>query len=198
MSKAQIRMARPEDSENINHIYETYILNTAITFEYEPVSSEEFRKRVTTILKKLPYLVCEINDKIVGYAYVAPFYSRAAFAWDLEITVYVHEDYYRKNIGKALYQALFYIAEELGYVNIYALITEPNENSKKMHKAMGFQQVGLYPETGYKFGKWWGLNVMCKQIGNTSKEPKTIRNIHELSEQVLSDIFEKAQERITL
>lgn len=198
MSNAIIRMATIEDAEEINGIYETYIEKTAITFEYEPVAMEEFRERMRLVLHHLPYLVCEVDHKIVGYAYVAPFKARAAYGWDLEITVYLHEAYYRRNIGSALYTAIMEVVRQLGYINIYALITEPNEKSKKLHEAMGFTQVGLYPETGYKLGQWWGVNVMWKQIGATDKEPKLTKSVHSLSVETLHRIFLDACQMIRL
>lgn len=196
MCDVMIRMATLEDAGAINKIYEKYIMETAVTFEYEPVPLEEFQGRMKRVLEKLPYLVCEIGEKIAGYAYVAPFKSRAAFAWDLEITVYLHEDYYRRNIGSALYHTLFEICKRLGYVNIYALITEPNENSKRMHETMGFKLVGMYPNTGYKLGQWWGLNVMCKQLTTTIGTPAPTRSIHDMSAKELEDILSHAQTQI--
>ena len=192
MSSASIRMATIEDAEEINGIYESYIEKTSITFEYVPVPVEEFRERMKSVLQRLPYLVCEVDHKIVGYAYVTPFKARAAYAWDLEITVYLHEDYYRRNIGSALYQALLEISKQLGYRNIYALITDPNEKSKKLHESIGFTKVGFYPETGYKLGQWWGVNVMWKQIGTREKNPKPTNSVHSLSQASLDSIFADA------
>lgn len=196
MDTVEIRMATLEDAQAINEIYEKYIMETAITFEYEPVPLEEFRGRMEKVLEKLPYLVCEIDGKIAGYAYVAPFKSRAAFAWDLEITVYLREDYFRRNIGRAFYEALFEISKKLGYVNIYALITEPNEKSKRMHEAMGFEQVGMYPNTGYKLGQWWGLNVMCKQLTSDIVTPNPTRSIHEIDTKELEDILRHVEKQV--
>lgn len=196
MSQTVIRMATIRDADEINAIYEPYIKNTAITFEYESVSSEEFKGRMESILQKLPYLVCEVDGEIAGYAYVAPFKERAAFAWDLEITVYLKESYQRRNIGTAMYQALFKIAKVLGYINIYAFITHPNEKSRKMHESLGFHQVGLYPETGYKFDRWWGLNVMCKRIGSVEEKPLRTKNIQSMSQTELDHIFHEASKMI--
>lgn len=192
----QVRMAKLEDAKEINAIYENYILNTAVTFEYDPVSDEAFMERMRKIQSKLPYLVCEIDGVIAGYAYLAPFKSRAAFGWDVETTVYVKEGYYRRSIATALYSALIQFAKELGYVNIYALITEPNEPSKKMHEAYGFAIVGHYPETGYKLEQWWGLNVMCKRITKCQIPPRPIQLIHELSITQTEEILKRASEKV--
>ena len=196
MRSVIIRMATIADAEQINEIYENYIKETAITFEYSSVPIEEFRERMRSVLHRLPYLVCEVDHRVVGYAYVAPFKARAAYGWDLEVTVYLHKEYQGRKIGRALYEALFEIAERLGYINLYALITEPNEKSRKLHEAMGFTKVGFYPETGYKFGRWWGVNVMWKQIGTTDKEPQETMSIHQLSEEMMQQIFMDACQMI--
>ena len=101
MSDIRLRMATVQDAKEINQIYEKYILETPITFEYDPVPLDEFEERIRGILDKLPYLVCEIDGKIVGYAYVAPFKTRAAVGWDVEITVSLDETYHRRKIGTA-------------------------------------------------------------------------------------------------
>ena len=187
----EIRLATLEDAKDINAIYTPYILNTAVTFEYEPVSEEQFQERIRKISSRCPYLVCCIDSKIVGYAYLAPFQERAAFGWDVEITVYIHEEYHRRNIATALYEAMFELAYRLGYYNIYALIADPNERSVKLHEKMGFERVGLYPKTGYKFGQWWGLNILCKQLRDFAEVPCPTKSIRELDKKEISDILEQ-------
>lgn len=196
MSHINIRMATIEDAKEINQIYEKYILETAITFEYDPVPLSEFEKRIQTILTKLPYLVCEVDDCIAGYAYVAPFKTRAAFAWDVEITVYLHSNYYRRNIGRGLYEAIFEIVKKLGYINIYALITDENEISIKMHEAMGFHVVGYYPETGYKFNQWWGLYVLHKRLSDRLGKPEPIKSLAEIDKQEINYILTKMKQYV--
>jgi len=192
----RIRMARLDDAHKINAIYETYLLNTAVTFEYDPVTDKEFIERMKKIQSKLPYLVCEVDGEIAGYAYLAPFKERAAFGWDLESTVYVKEGFYRRNIASALYCALIELALEMNYVNIYALITEPNERSKRMHESFGFVQVGLYPASGYKLGRWWGLNVMCRKINVCQIPPNPVKQISCINNQKIDDILQRACSRI--
>lgn len=98
-----IRSALKEDMQELVTIYSYYVENTAITFEYEVPSVEEFTNRYQNVIKKYPYIVALINDKIVGYAYVSPFKSRAAYDWAVETSIYCHKDYQKQGIGKALY-----------------------------------------------------------------------------------------------
>lgn len=85
MSDRRIRLATKEDIPAIKAIYNPYILNTAITFEYEPVSEEELGKRMEIVGQQFPWLVCEINHQVVGYAYCSKFKERAAFGWDTSL-----------------------------------------------------------------------------------------------------------------
>ena len=59
-----IRIATENDAEELLNIYAPYVEKTAITFEYEVPSVEEFRKRIRNILKKYPYIVEEKEGEI--------------------------------------------------------------------------------------------------------------------------------------
>ncbi|WNV56585.1 GNAT family N-acetyltransferase [Oscillospiraceae bacterium NTUH-002-81] len=98
-----------------------------------------------TPLSHMPYLVCEIDGKIVGYAYASLYRSRAAYDWDCELSVYLEEDYHRGGIGKMLYRLLFALLEQMHYRHAYACITSPNPESIDFHAAMGFQHVAFFP-----------------------------------------------------
>ena len=89
MNETCIRMAAVEDTQRILEIYEYYVRNTAITFEYTVPTAEEFRQRIENTLKKYPYLVAVRDERIVGYAYAGAFHPRAAYAWCAELTIYL-------------------------------------------------------------------------------------------------------------
>ena len=184
MSDINIRMATPEDAPAMLSIYEPYILNTAITFEYETISVEVMQKRMETVQKQFPWLVYEQEGKVVGYAYCSRFKERAAFDWDCECSVYIDEIAHRKGIATALYTELFDLVQKQGYYNIYALITYSHESSVSLHKKFGFTEVGVYQNTGYKMGKWWDLLVMEKRIHSFAETPVKPKTIHEISDLV--------------
>jgi len=181
MSEAMIRMANVEDVPAILAIYEPYILNTAITFEYETIGIETFQKRMETVQKQFPWLVYEQEGKVIGYAYCSRFKERAAFDWDCECSVYIDEKAHRKGIATALYTKLFELMQKQGYYNIYALITYSHESSVSLHRKFGFTDVGIYKKTGYKMGKWWDLLVMEKRIHSFEENPVKPKTIHEIS-----------------
>ncbi len=170
--RIQIRTARLEDAEAILNIYQYYVKNTAISFEYEAPDVEEFRKRIKNTLKKYPYLVAVEDDIILGYAYAGAFYGRAAYDWSVETTVYVEKGMKNCGVGKALYQALEERLKEMGILNLYACIAYPVEddeyldkNSAQFHAHMGYTKVGEFHKCGYKFGRWYHMIWMEKIIG---------------------------------
>ncbi len=64
-----IRLVQETDAAEILAIYEFYIKETAITFECETPSLDEFRNRIKEISSEYPYIVCLSDKKIIGYAY---------------------------------------------------------------------------------------------------------------------------------
>lgn len=153
-STMKIRFATEADCESILEIYAPYIMNTVITFEYQVPSIEKFRERIHTIQKNHPWLVCEIDRTIVGYAYASPFGEREAYQWSADLSVYLRPEYRRKNIGKALYWALMELLKLQGYRNVYGVVTQHNRGSELFHESLGFQSVGIFHDVGFKFDKW--------------------------------------------
>ncbi len=196
MSEIIIRMATLEDAEAIYKIYEPYILNTVITFEYDKVPVETFRERIVNIMEKFPWLVCSIDGAIAGYAYCSPHLERAAFGWDCECSVYLDEKFHRRGIGTALYDALFNIIKSQGFYNIYSLICVPHESSVALHKKYGFTEVGTYYNTAYKLGQWRHLLVMEKKLKDAIEEPKPIVPINNIDTKFLEGEFHKAEKAI--
>jgi len=151
---ATIRLARESDAEAIQRIYAPFVLHTAVSFETEPPSVDEMRSRIRKILARLPWLVCESKGGVIGYAYASPHRERAAYGWSVDVTVYIHEEFRRHGIGKALYASLFQVLRLQGFYNAYAGVTLPNPGSVGLHEAMGFKPVGVYRDVGYKLGRW--------------------------------------------
>lgn len=177
-----IRMATLDDAVAIQAIYEPYIINTSITFEYKPIPVQAFQKRMETVLKEFPWLVYEIQGKVVGYAYCSRFKERAAFDWDCECSVYIDQDYHRRGIASALYQKLFELVEKQGYYTIYSLINNSHQSSIELHKKFGFEEIAVYRNTGFKLGKWWDLLVMEKRIRPLDDHPVKPKTVHQIGE----------------
>jgi L-amino acid N-acyltransferase YncA len=154
-SPATIRLASSErDAEQIAAIYAPNVTDTNISFEFEPPSAEEMRRRIQVTLKRYPWLVCEHQGRVLGYAYAGAHGSRAAYQWSVDVSVYVHKDARRTGVGRALYASLFAALELQGFYNAYAGATLPNPASVGLHESVGFRRVGVYRGVGYKLGAW--------------------------------------------
>lgn len=154
---AKIRPAVLEDANAIIEIYNPYILNTTITYEYKPLTVKEMSRRMKKYMVQYPWLVIEKEKEVIGYAYAAPYHERAAFQWDCEISVYVSQKQQGLGIGTILLKELLDVLKKLGYCNVYSLIDYPNLASEKLHKKFGFKQVGIYENIGFKHGAWRSL-----------------------------------------
>lgn len=170
--KIIIRNAVPQDARALLDIYGPYVKNTAISFEYEVPSVEEFQKRIENTTKKYPYLIAEEDNQILGYAYAGAFYGRAAYDWSVETTIYLAPGATKKGVGRLLYKSLEEKLKEMGILNLYACIAYPDEedeyldkNSALFHEHMGYQKVGEFHKCGYKFGRWYSMIWMEKIIG---------------------------------
>ncbi len=163
-NRIDIRSANRGDVSAILEIYTPFVLETPVTFEETVPTPEEMEARIATILEKSPFLVCEVNGKIAGYAYASRHRDREAYRWAKESSVYVHPDFYRKKIGLALYTTLIEILVNQGVTLLLAGITLPNHPSVSFHESIGFRKVAHYNAIGYKMGRWqnvgwWELNL---------------------------------------
>ena len=167
-----IRIAREADAAAILAIYGPFCSETTISFEEHPPSLEEMRGRVFETLKLFPWLVCESEGAIWGYAYASPHRERAAYRWSADVSVYIAAGHRRSGLGRALYTSLFQILTLQGFYNVYAGITLPNPGSVALHEALGFRHVGIYKNVGYKHGTWHDVGWWQRSIQPLEPAPK--------------------------
>ena len=167
----KIRLATEADAEAMLVIYAPVVRETAISFELEPPSVEEFQSRISSTLSQAPWLVCQIDGAVAGYAYAGPLRTRAAYQWSVEVTVYVHSDYRRHGVGSAVYTSLFDCLRLQGFMNAYGGIALPNPGSIGLHERMGFVHIGTYHNVGYKLGAWHDVGWWQLELKTPSKEP---------------------------
>ncbi|VUW96346.1 Phosphinothricin N-acetyltransferase [Streptococcus constellatus] len=172
-----IRFARKEDAAALVTIYAPYVEKTAITFEYEVPTVEEFADRIEKILDKFPYLIAEEDGVILGYAYASTYYGRTAYDWVCELSVYLAEDARGKGLGSKLYDALEGILDQQGYIHFLACIALPNDASISFHKKRGYQQVAHFPKIGYKFGQWHDTVWLQKSLDKPARPIKLVKDI---------------------
>lgn len=153
-----IRDASPHDAETIAAIYNYYILNTTITFEESEISSHEVIRRMERVLSAdLPYLVLESNGDVCGYCYLTPWKERSAYRHTLESVIYLKYTCTGRGYGTQLYQALIRLLMNLDVHAVIAGVALPNPASIALHKKLGFIEVALLREVGWKFRRWIDL-----------------------------------------
>ncbi|BAH87990.1 GNAT family N-acetyltransferase [Streptococcus mutans] len=160
----KIRNACKEDAKQLIAIYAPYVEKTAITFEYQVPSLEEFEERIEKTKQKFPYLVAEEEGILQGYAYASAYYNRAAYDWTVELSIYIREKARGKHIGSQLYASLERNLQETGFVNLLVCIALPNNASLTFHKKHGYEQVAHFKKVGYKFDKWHDIVWMQKRL----------------------------------
>jgi len=178
----KIEKVSTADAKELLAIYAPYVEETAISFEYEVPSVEEFRNRIEQISAKYPYIKAVVDGKIAGYAYAAGFKDRKAYDWSVETTIYIRKDCRQMGLGKALYEKLEELLKEMGILNMNACIASPaaesghlTDDSYRFHKKMGFTLVGRFHNSGYKFGEWYDMIWMEKMIGEHKKDMPDVR-----------------------
>ncbi len=154
MSNYTIRLITTKDAEAALNVYAPYVMHTGISFEYEVPTIEEFRQKIEKITSQYPWLVCECEGEIAGYAYGSTHRDRKGYTWSPESTVYLNERFHRKGIARVLYSALFEMLKLQGYYNVFAGVLVTNEKSVEFHRAVGFEDIGLFKNIGYKLGEW--------------------------------------------
>lgn len=193
----KIRFVNPNDAIEILNIYSPFILKTPITFECEVPRPYEMRRRISSVSIKFPWLVCEIDGSIAGYAFASDAKQKGAYRWNTEVAVYIREDFQRCNIASALYYAVIEFLKLQGYYNVFAYITVPNDKSEHFHTAFGFSKAGEMTRWGYKLGKWYNVAIYEKQLrtitdADNCPEPPTPKSITEVDEELAEKIFENA------
>ena len=167
----KVREVQISDAQRLAEIYSYYVINTAVSFEYEAPTAEEFVKRINHTIENYPYLVCVNEEKIVGYAYAGAYSTRQAYDWTVTTSIYIDKEYRRKGIGSLLYDELEKRLKEQGIVNLLAGVASSKDedeylthDSSKFHLRKGYVQVAHMKEVGKKFGKWYDLLWYQKRL----------------------------------
>jgi L-amino acid N-acyltransferase YncA len=174
---ATIRLATASDSGAIASIYRPYCEGSAVSFEQVAPNAVEIARRIAATLTQRPWIVLEDAGAVVGYAYAGPHNERWAYRWSVNTAIYISSTHQRRGAGRALYVTLFSLLRHLGYYRAVAGITMPNPASVGLHKAMGFELVGVYRDIGYKLGAWRDVGWYEAEIQPLVAEPQEPRTM---------------------
>jgi L-amino acid N-acyltransferase YncA len=167
-----LRLATRNDAAGIAEIYGPIVASTSISFEVDPPDEREIARRIQETLPDYPWLVCEQEGRVAGYAYATRHRVRAGYRWSVDVSVYVHTDFRRCGIGRGLYVSLLQILTAQGFFNAYAGITLPNPGSVGLHESVGFQPIGVYRRVGFKLGAWHDVGWWHRALRQPEGTPR--------------------------
>ncbi len=156
----QVRLATLADAEAIRTIYNREVTGSTVTFDLVPRSLDDQRSWLAAHAGAHPAVVAEVGGRIVGFGSLSPYRDRPAYATTVEDSVYVDTDWRGKGVGKAVLAELVRLAGLHGFHSVMARIVDGHEASIALHRACGFELVGIEREVGRKFGRWLDVVVM--------------------------------------
>lgn len=170
-AQLKIREATLDDAARLVEIYAPYITETAVSFEYDVPTVDEFKGRIKNIKEKYPYLVCEKDGEVVGYVYASAYSKREAYDWTVATSIYVDKNCRRMGVGSLLYKHLEERLKKKGIENLLAGVAYCEredeyltKDSYKFHLREGYVMAGQLKDVGKKFDRYYDLLWMQKKI----------------------------------
>ncbi len=160
----QIRLARLADAEAIRAIYNVEVTTSTVTFDLEPRSLEVQQQWLSQRSGAHAVLVADDAGEVIGFASLSPYRDRPAYRTSVEDSVYIHRAHHGRGVGRALMTELVEVATSHGFHTMLARIVAGHEASIGLHRAVGFDVVGVEREVGRKFGKWLDVVVMQRLL----------------------------------
>jgi len=167
MMQPTIRAAASADIPAITGIYAHAVMDGTATFEIDAPDQAEMRRRQRELMDAgFPYIVAELDGKLLGYAYVGHYRTRPAYRYTVEDSIYVDPEAQRRGVGRALLNRLIAESAELGFRQMIAVIGDSAQTpSIELHRAAGFRVIGAFDSVGYKFGRWLDCVMMQRALG---------------------------------
>ena len=159
-----IRPVRISDADFCLSLYSKHVIDSAVSFELEAPSLEDFLNRIDSISNRFPYLVAEENGVLVGYAYASVYRDRLAYQWNVEVSIYVEDNNKKSGVATKLYTELFSELKRIHICKAFAVIALPNDASVGFHHKMGFEKFATYKNVGFKLNEWHDVLWMEKMI----------------------------------
>jgi L-amino acid N-acyltransferase len=158
----EIRVARPDDAEAIRSIYNAEVSGSMVTFDLVERSAEDQRAWMAEHSGVYALLVAEIEGEVVGFASLSPYRTRPGYSTTAEDSIYVAPSHRGEGVGRTLLSALVDQGRLHGFHSLVARIVGDHPASVALHRACGFEVIGIEREVGRKFGRW--LDVCLMQV----------------------------------
>lgn len=170
----RIRPARASDLSALTDLYNHYVTSSPATFDIEPFTLEQRREWMSHYAEHGPHRLLVAEDgggRLLGYTGTGRFRPKAAYETSVETTVYLAPDATGRGLGRMLYTALFDAIEGEDVHRAFAGITMPNPASDALHRAFGFEPIGVFHEAGRKFGRFWSVQWFEKRFAGARGGP---------------------------
>ncbi|MDR3052052.1 MAG: GNAT family N-acetyltransferase [Oscillospiraceae bacterium] len=162
--KIMIRSARLGDAPALADMYRYYVERFPYSFEYTAPDAAEFERRIAETQRFFPFLVCERDAKVLGYAYAHFYHPRKAYQWVCETSVYTRHDCMQRGVARALYDVLLPALKWQGFAKAFAILGCPNEGSEAFHRKLGFSLLATFPDMGYKMAQWHDVKYFVRAL----------------------------------
>jgi len=174
IAELNLRVCRADDIPAITAIYGHAVLQGRASFELVPPDEREMEARREALASaSFPFVVAEIGDELVGYAYASAYRPRPAYGRTVENSVYVKERLQGGGIGRTLMKRLITEAEARGFRQMVAVIGDSaNRASIKLHESLSFSLVGTLRSVGWKHGRWLDSVLMQRSLGAGDTRPR--------------------------
>lgn len=172
-ARVLVHDAAAADAAGIQAIFAHHVLHSAATFETTPPDVRAMEERIQSVTGNgFPYLVAEIDGRVVGFAYAATYRPRPGYRYTVENAVYVADEMARRGIGTALMIELVKRCERGPWRHMLAVIGDSgNAASIALHEKLGFTQAGTLRSIGFKLGRWVDTVLMLRSLGPGDTTP---------------------------
>ncbi len=173
MAEIHLRSATLEDIPAITAIYRPAVISGTASFELEPPTEDEMRRRFEAITGGgYPYLVAESDGVVAGYGYANAFRPRPAYRFSVENSIYVAPDHHGQGLGRALLVRLIELCTAQGFRQMIAVIGDSGQRASiGLHRSLGFTFCGTVHSVGYKHGRWLDTVMMQRTLGDGDRTP---------------------------
>ena len=161
-----MRPATVDDLRDITRIYDEYIVDSHVSFDVEPWSDARRRRWWDEHQghARLVVLVATIDDRVSGVAYSSWYRPKAGYERSVETSIALDPTCTGRGLGSVLYDALLTRLAAARTHRAYAVVALPNDASVALHHRMGFVDVGIEDECGFKLGRYWSTLTLEKRF----------------------------------